>query len=354
MGTFLREVFMFDIRNQTLQRLPDLNHTIPIHLCFLQDYLVAVLYDGQVNYYSKRGDFTFARSCAIHALVTDVVAVHFGSTQLKRDVNGKLVTWSEAVCLAHIGHIVILDEHANILCKVPVCEGARINCFQAISESRFHEGSWHTRNELVVLFEDPVTLKRRVQIVKMTAGFESVQSQTEYPQIPAMGQLWNARGDTSVIMFRYRIAIVSHEHCIPNRDHHCVLRVMDLKEGTVFSTAEKAKKLESDFFDSDSDWEDAGSESELESESESELESESEIRTESDSTDEEETEGGGKGSKKGASKDGCKPMEYQKRGKRISLKDFFGGKDACVPLSMDHARIVFRVGPSTFRVVYLK
>ncbi|KAF8980178.1 hypothetical protein BGZ52_004166 [Haplosporangium bisporale] len=170
-----------------------------------------------------------------------------GFLSTERDVNGSKVSWSEAICLAHEEGVIILDENASTLARIRIKDGARLIHFQAIAD---HDkstvnaktdvsGVRYNRNELLILFEEPVARQRqrRVLVVKMELGFQGEISREELPQNAVMANLGRG-GDArdSVTMFRDRIAVVSHTKCSSDLGHYCVLRVVNLRRDCAFST----------------------------------------------------------------------------------------------------------------------
>ncbi|KAG0352315.1 hypothetical protein BG005_008243 [Podila minutissima] len=246
LGGFLRTVRIFNPLDGSSFWLPDVHHGFPLQICFLQDYVLSVTLDGLVNYFKKGEDYRLVRSCSVDTKAIQVAAVQFGYN-LERDVNGSSVSWKEAICLAHEEGVIILDEHANTLARIRIKDGARLIHFQAIAdhdnsilnktEMSGGRGGRHSRNELLILFEEPVTRQRRVLTVKMEPGFQGEISREELPQnvvMAALGRGGDARD--SVTMFRDRIAIVSHRNCSSDLGHYCVLRVVDIRRDCVFST----------------------------------------------------------------------------------------------------------------------
>ncbi|KAG0331218.1 hypothetical protein BG000_011104 [Podila horticola] len=270
LGGFLRTVRIFNPLDGSSFWLPDVHHGFPLHLCFLQDYVLSVTLDGLVNYFQKGKDYHLVRSCSVDTKAIQVATVQFRYL-LERDVNGRSMSWKEAVCLAHEEGVIVLDEHANTLARIQIKDGARLIHFQAISdhdnstrnENLSGGGGRQDRNELLILFEEPVTRQRRVLAVQMEPGFQGEISREELPQnsvMAALGRGGDARD--SVTMFRDRIAIVSHRNCSSDLGHYCVLRVVDLRRDCVFSTEYHQPEEEDDEEEDEDDEEVQGDENE--------------------------------------------------------------------------------------------
>lgn len=320
--------------------------------------MLSVTLDGLVNYFKKGEDYRLVRSCSVDTKAIQVAAVQFGYN-LERDVNGSSVSWKEAICLAHEEGVIILDEHANTLARIRIKDGARLIHFQAIAdhdnsilnktEMSGGRGGRHSRNELLILFEEPVTRQRRVLTVKMEPGFQGEISREELPQnvvMAALGRGGDARD--SVTMFRDRIAIVSHRNCSSDLGHYCVLRVVDIRRDCVFSTEYHQPEEEED------EEEDEVKEDEEEIQGE---EDEGGKRYEDDETSDHDGDGDVKGKAKRPKslppRTLARQGPRQRRGRLIHLDVESGSKAACRVLTMDHARIVLGVGPRMVRIVYL-
>ncbi|KAG0025199.1 hypothetical protein BGZ82_010158, partial [Podila clonocystis] len=356
LGGFLRTVRIFNPLDGSSVWLPDVHHGFPLHIRFLQDYVLSVTLDGLVNYFKKGEDYRLVRSCPLDTKVIHVATVQFGY-QLERQVNGSSVSWKEAVCLAYEEGVIILDEHANTLARIQIKDFARLIHLQAIAD---HDnwilnetdvsgggggrgGGRHDRNDLLILFEEPVTRQRRVLAVKMEPGFQGEISREELPQnavMAALGRGGDARD--SVTMFRDRIAIVSHRNCSSDLGHYCVLRVVDLRRDCVFSTEYHQPEEEEDE-EEDEEEEDEGAE---------------EVQGDKD---EETSDHGGDDDVKGTvkrptglpSRTLARQGPRQRRGRLIHLDVESGNKAACRVLMMDHARIVLGVGPRMVRILFL-
>ena len=278
-----------------------------------------------------------------------MVTAQFGYS-LERDCNGSRVSWSEAVCLAHEEGVIILDENASTLARVRIKDGARLIHFQTIADfdnSTLNEadvsGVQCNRNELLILFEEPVTRQRRVLTVKMEPGFQGEISREELPQnaiMAALGRGGDARD--SVTMFRDRIAVMSHRNCSSDLGHYCVLRVVDLRRDCVFSTEYHQPQKEVE-------------EEEVEEESVQDDEDKGGYKDENDTTRGHSGNADAKGEAgpKRLSRSLARQGSPQQRGRLINLDVDSGSKAACRVLAMDHARIVLGVGPRMVRILFL-
>ncbi|KAF9371198.1 hypothetical protein CPC16_003204 [Podila verticillata] len=353
LGGFLRTVRICNPLDGSSLLLPDVHHGFPLHLCFLQDYVISVMLDGQVNYFKKGEDYRLLRSCSVDTKAIQVVTVQFGYST-ERDVNGSKVSWSEAICLAHEEGVIILDENASTLARIRIKDGARLIHFQAIAD---HDkstvnaktdvsGVRYNRNELLILFEEPVARQRqrRVLVVKMELGFQGEISREELPQNAVMANLGRG-GDArdSVTMFRDRIAVVSHTKCSSDLGHYCVLRVVNLRRDCAFSTeyrkpeeeVEEEEVVEEEGVQGD---EDKGGH----------MDENDEARGHN-GDDDRKAEAG----PKRLSRSLTKQRPPQPRGRLIHLDVDSGSKAACRVLTMDHARIVLGVGPRMVRILFL-
>lgn len=275
---------------------------------------------------------------------------------MERDVNGSRVSWSEAICLAHEEGVIILDENASTLARIRIKDGARLIHFQAIAD---HDkstvngtdvsGVRYNRNELLILFEEPVTRQRRVLAVKMEPGFQGEILREELPQnavMAALGRGGDARD--SVTMFRDRIAVVSHRNCSSDLGHYCVLRVVNLRRDCVFSTEyhQPEEEVEEEEVEEEEVVEEEGVQGD--EDKGGHRDEDDEARNHS-GDDDVKAEAG----PKRLSRSLAKQRPPQRRGRLIHLDVDSGSKAACRVLTMDHARIVLGVGPRMVRILFL-
>lgn len=337
----------------------------------------------------------------------------FGSGVYEHNVGGTNATvfWKEAACFAHEGGVIIKDEHARSLCRIHLELGARLLQIQAIVD-----GTPPYRNEILILYEEPLTRQRVVLTVEMEPGFRKEKARIPCPHTVSAATLGRG-GDArdSIAMYRDRIAIVSHRNCSSGLGHYCTLRLIDTRENRVLSTEFVSKKSTSTTsslssrLGCDSDSSEEGDEEEEEAEEE-EREEEDMVEEdrhghvdaeEEDGSDNEEQEGRlretletnrGQGGEEIKRRDTSphpggprlqqsqqqqqhskhnhhhhhqhqhhhhhRPRKnqtwIQKRGKSISLSDLADiNKSACRILAMDHARIVLGMGPRIIKILCL-
>ena len=231
--------------------------------------------------------------------------------------------------------MIVKDEHSHTLCQIDLEIGCKLLQFQAIADDFTGDGNedvmmapYH-RNELLILFEDPVTRQRRVLCVKMKAGYLAEISREALTHSGgfSLGRGGDARD--SIAMYRDRIAVVSHRNCSSDLGHYCVLRLMDVREDVMIST-EYAKDVEEEF-DLDEDDSDTGEVEEEEAE---------QVAVGNTSHQDREVEW-------------MATKQIQRRGRLVHLNDFAGNKAAYRILAMDHARIVLGVGPKIVKILCL-
>ncbi|KAK3815269.1 MAG: hypothetical protein J3Q66DRAFT_344161 [Benniella sp.] len=334
-GGYLRSVRVCDPDTKACIALPDVHHGFPLHVCFLQEQILSVTLDGQITFFQKGQEYRPIRSCTVTTKVLQVTPICFGEQSLQREHGGSIISWKEAICLGHEDGVIIKDEHSHTLCQIDLEIGCKLLQFQAIADDFTADGnedvmmaSYH-RNELLILFEDPVTRQRRVLCVKMKAGYlaEISREMLTHSGGFSLGRGGDARD--SIAMYRDRIAVVSHRNCSSDLGHYCVLRLMDVREDVMIST-EYAEHVDEEF-DLDEDDSDTGEVEKGEAE---------QVAVDSTNNQDRKVEW-------------IPEKQIQQRGKRVHLNDFAGNKAAYRILAMDHARIVLGVGPRIVKILCL-
>ncbi|KAF9282483.1 hypothetical protein BGZ68_005949 [Mortierella alpina] len=305
LGGFTRSVRLCDLETRTTTTLPDVQHGFPLHLCFVRNHILSITLDGQMTFFQKDKDHRPVRSCTVDTKVLQVAVVDFGSRSFERDGDSGIITWREAICLAHEGGVFIKDEHSQTMCHIQLEMGAQLLQFQAIADN-----TPPYRNELLILFEHPNLRQRRVLRVKMNPGYRQEQCREMLSSSVSLGRGGDARD--SIAMYRDRIGIVSHRSCSSDLGHYCVLRWVDLKEDVAMSTEYTQQESEE------------GPQGSADGVGDSDVE-----------------------------EDACRDGQtwIQKRGKAIHLNDFAGHTGACRILAMDHARIVLGMGPRIVKIL---
>ncbi|KAF9131719.1 hypothetical protein BGW39_001404 [Mortierella sp. 14UC] len=250
----------------------------------------------------------------VNTKVLQVITVDYGSRMFEREEGGDIITWQEAVCLAHEDGVIIKDEHSHTLCQIQLEVGSKLIHIQAIADN-----TWPYRNEILILYEEPNTRQRLVLCVKMEPGYRKECSRRLLTPGFSLGRGGDARD--SIAMYRDRIGIMSHRNCSSDLGHYCVLRLLDLKEDVAVSTEYAlSESVEAD--DDGADATDVGDDNEVQD------------------------SGGGNGGN-------LKATKVYMRGKAIRLDHSMVHKAAYRILALDHARIVLGIGPRTIKILYL-
>ncbi|KAG0056277.1 hypothetical protein BGZ83_005832 [Gryganskiella cystojenkinii] len=383
LGGYLRSIQMCDPTAGKSVVLPEVLHGFPLHICFMREHVLSVTLDGHITFFRKGLDFRPVKSCTVDTKVIQVAVVSFGSKGHERTLEstGATFAWKEAVCFAHEDGVIIKDENARQLCQVQLDLGARLLQFQALVDQ-----TPPYRNELLILYEEPLTRQRVVLKIEMSPGYEHELARVPCPHTVSaaiLGRGGDARD--SLVMYRDRVGIVSHRNCSSDLGHYCTLRLVDTRENRVLSTEFVIKKSSSSSNDNDDDDDDDGGDGEVEGSSS--LGGQESDKSDADSDDKENDDA--TAADRGKDDQGLPRVDrkdsnmikkqqqqkhpdthrqhgrrqhrktkasvwIQKRGKTISLSDLSGdNKAACRILAMDHARLVLGLGPKIVKILYL-
>ncbi|KAF9910869.1 hypothetical protein EC991_005332 [Linnemannia zychae] len=298
--------------------LPNVLHGFALHLCYTRDKIIVITLDGHIVYFPKAPPFLPTRSSRVNTKILQVLAVDFGSRVFEREEEGDIITWQEAICLAHEDGVIVKDEHSHTLCQIPLEVGAKLIYIQVIADN-----TWPYRNEILIMFEDPNTRQRLVLCVQMEPGYRGECSRKLLTPSFSLGRGGDARD--SIAMYRDRIGIISHRNCSSDLGHYCVLRLLDLKEDVAVSTEYTLSKSAEEDDDSANGSDDDANQ---------------------DDNNENENTDSGNG-------DDLKASMVYIRGKAIRLDRLRSYSAAYRILALDHARIVLGIGPRTIKILYL-